>query len=369
METGIVIATFLDHKAAYFFKFKLGIEGIDAYIIESNNGEKSNLQVQVYKENVEKAVNLLCEIRANSEFANIEVNIKNIKRILVPIDFSEYSKTVCLFAFSVAKSIGAEIKILHVYNDPFADSAYSRNRISYEKFSKSVLHEVEKMAETNMLKFIEDLEVEIKQYDFGDIKYHYNLKKGKPEYQIVKLSEFYKPYIIILGTRGVGQMPNDIVGSVSLKVIENTEIPILAIPEKWDFKNLYSIKILYATDFHDSDFTAFNKLLEILKPFKTEFHCVHVEFDESNPWKEMQMFKLESFLEQNYSKHEIKCHIIKHNNLIHGIQEFVDNKGIDIISFSSPKKNIFQKLVMPNNLRKMIFQTTIPLLIFHPDIK
>ena len=372
METSVIISTFTDPREAYFFRFKLGIEGIDAYIIESSvesEDEKSSLQVQVCNKDVEKAVDILCNIRANSEFSNIDDKIKNIKRLLVPIDFSEYSKTACLFAFSVAKSIGAEIKILHVYNDPFADSSYSNNRISYDKFSKSVLREVEQMVETNMLRFIDDLEKELKEYDFGDIKYHYNLKKGKPEHQIVKLSEQYKPYLIILGTKGAGQMPNDIIGSVTLKVIENTKVPILAIPEKWKFKTLDLLEILYATDFHDSDFTAFNKLLEILKPFKTKFDCVHIEFDESNPWKEMQMFKLESFLGQNYSDHEIKCHIIKHNNLIEGIQEFVNIKGIDIISFTSPKRNIFQKLIMPNNLRKMIFQSTIPLLIFHSDIK
>jgi len=372
METGVIISTFTDPREAYFFKFKLNLEGINAYIIESNKESKNKqvpLQVQVCSIDVEKAVNVFCKIKSSTDFLNIEKNKKNKKRLLVPIDFSDYSKTACLFAFSVAKSIDAEIKILHVYNDPFADSAYFNNRISYEKFSKSVLTEVEQMVKTNMLRFIDDLEKELKQYDFDNIKYHYNLKKGKPEHQIVKLSEQYKPYLIILGTKGAGQMPNDIIGSVTLKVIENTKVPILAIPEKWKFKTLDLLEILYATDFHDSDFTAFNKLLEILKPFRTKFDCVHIEFDESNPWKEMQMFKLESFLGQNYSDHEIKCHIIKHNNLIEGIQEFVNIKGIDIISFTSPKRNIFQKLIMPNNLRKMIFQSTIPLLIFHSDIK
>jgi len=368
MESGIIISTFTDPREAYYLRFKLGLEGIGAYIIENNEKESPSLQLQVCSDDVEKAVDILCNIKVNSEFSNIEDKIKNIKRLLVPVDFSEYSKTACLFAFSVAKSIGAEIKILHVYNDPFADSSYSNNRTSYEKFSKSVLREVEQMVKANMLKFIDDLEKELIQHDFENIKYHYSLKKGKPEYQIVKLSELYKPYLIILGTKGVGEMPNDIVGGVTLKVIENTEVPILAIPEKWKFKSLDLLEVLYATDFHDSDFTAFNKLLEILKPFRTKFDCVHIEFDESNPWKEMQMFKLESFLGQNYSEHEIKCHIIKHNNLIEGIQEFVDNKGIDIISFTSPRRNIFQKLIMTNNLKKMIFQTTIPLLIFHSDI-
>ena len=372
MENFVVISTFPDPREAYYLRFKLGLEGINAFIIEVDEDVKDEagsrpLKVQVDAKDVEKSVQILCEMKGQLEPGEIEQKIKGIKRILVPVDFSDYSKSATLFAFGIAKKLNAEIKLIHVYKDPFMGGTFLGQRTSYESFSQNVINEIKQMAQTSMLHFIDELKDELKKFDLDDVRFHYVLKKGKPEYQIVKMSEEYRPYMIILGTKGVGQMPNDLIGSVTLKIIENTKVPILAIPEKWEFKGLDKMNVLYATDFQDSDFTAFNNLISILSPFSVRIDCVHIETDEKNPWKEMQLFKLESYLNKNYQE-EIKCHIIKNDYLLSGIQEYVDKMDIDIISFTSPKRSIFYKLLYPNNLKKMIFHSQVPLLIFHSNI-
>lgn len=371
MENFVVIATFPDPRKAYYLKFKLGLKGIVTYIIESEQIKNKNtrqkpLKVQVNAVDVEKAVEILCQMRDEKDFEQIEEKIKNNKRILVAVDFSEYSSSAALFAFGIAQSIKAEIKIIHVYKDPFMGGTFLGQRTSYENFSQNVINEIRQMAQTSMLHFIKDLKAKLKEYKLDNVQFHYALIKGKAEYQIVQTSEEYRPSMIVLGTKGIGQMPNDLIGSVSLKVIENTKIPILAIPEKWKFKGLDKLNVLYATDFQDSDFSAFNKLIDILKPFSIKLECVHIETDEKSPWKEMQLFKLESYLNKNYEE-DIKCHMIKNEDIFAGIQEYVDKMDINIISFSSPQKSIFHKLLYPNNLKKMIYHSQIPLLIFHAN--
>lgn len=373
METYVVIATFKNPKEAYYLKFKLGLEGIDAYLIEpvpenyASRAEQSTLKVQVNASQVEKAIEVLFDIREELKTTSVDDKIKTIKRILVPIDFSRNSLTACLFAFALAKKLGAEIKLLHVFNDPFVDSGYIPTRASYQNFSKNVLHEIEDMAQKNLISFLQELKEKLDEFHLSDVKFHYNLRRGKPEYQIVNLAETYKPYIIVIGAQGAGKMPTDIIGSVTTKVIENTEVPIIAIPESWEYKDFTHLNMLYATDFQDSDHSAFNKLLDITKPFDISFNCIHIESNENAPWKEMQMFKLESSLNKLYPDTDIKCNLIKHPNLLEGIQNFIDESNIDIISFTSPKRSIFYKLVFPNNLKKMIYQSKIPLLIFHSE--
>lgn len=374
MDTYVIIATYENPKEAYYVKFRLGLEGIDAYLLEqtidteSNIHEKGNpLRVQVDINKVEESIKILFDIKKELEGSSIEEKIKSIKRILVPIDFSDNSLTACLFAFALAKKLSAEIKLLHVYNDPFLDSGFSPNRISYQNFSRNVLHEIEDMVKKNLTGFLNKLQKELNKYHLNEVKYHYNLRKGKPEYQIIKLSEVYRPFIIVIGTQGAGKMPNDIIGRVATKVIENTSVPILAIPQNWKFKEFEKTNLLYATDFHDSDFSSFNKLIEITKPFNIHFHCIHIETSESAPWKEMQMFKLESYLSKTYSELPINCHLINHPNLLEGIQEFVDKSDIDIISFTSPKRSTLYKLLFPNNLKKMVYQSKTPLLVFHAE--
>ncbi len=370
MENFVIVSTFIDPREAYYLRFKLALEGINAFIVEADETEKNEtdskpLKLQVEAKHVERTVEILCKMKSQPELSDIEQKIKGIKRILVPVDFSEYSKSATLFAFGIAKSLNAEIKLIHVYKDPFMGGTFLGQRTSYENFSQNVINEIRQMAQTSMIHFIDDLKNTLEEMKLNDVRFHYVLKKGKPEYQIVKMSEDYRPYMLILGTKGIGQMPNDLIGGVTLKVIENTKVPILAIPENWKFKGIDKLNVLYATDFQDSDFTAFNSLIDILKPFSVKFECVHIETDEKNPWKEMQLFKLESYLNKNY-KQDIKCHIIKNDDLLAGIDEYVVKMDIDIISFTSPKRSVFYKLLYPNNLKKMIYHSQIPLLIFHP---
>jgi nucleotide-binding universal stress UspA family protein len=375
MENYVIIATCEDPKEAYYIKFKLGLDGIESFLISTDSEKdekptsKTPLKVQVNAQDVENAIKVLIQVHNETNKTPFNGKMDSVKRILVPIDFSKNSMTACHFAFALAKSLGAEIKLLHVFNDPFIDSGYVTTRISFEKYERNVLYEIEDMARKNMVAFVQLLQAELQKFKLADVKFHYSLLKGKPEYQIIAISEIFKPYMIVLGAQGAGKMPNDIIGSVTTKVIEHTTVPVLAIPENWKYKSLSKINILYATDFHDSDFTAFNNLLEILKPFQVNFECIHIESSETHPWKEMQMFKLESYISQHYPNIPIKCHLINHKNLLKGIEEFVEKQGIDMISFTSPKRSIFYKLVFPNNLKKMVYQSKIPLLIFHTEME
>ena len=375
MENLVTITTLFNRHEAHFIKSKIEQAGIEVYLAESiqdndrtENHEKTPLMVQVKAGDVERVIPLLFLVK--NEMKDLGTKGFSLShRILVPVDFSKNSFTACLFAFSLARNFGAEIKLLHIYNDPFIDSGYISSRISFDKYERNVLLEIEDMARRNMVAFVQLLQTELQKYSIQNINFHYNIIKGKPEYHIISLADFYNPFMIVLGNQGTGKMLNDIIGSVATRVIENTTVPVLAIPENWQYKSFDKINVLYATDFHDSDFSAFNNLLKILKPFNVHFDCIHIESNENHPWKDMQMFKLESYLGKTYPGMNIKCHLINHKNLLKGIQEFVDEKDIDLISFTSPKRSIFYKLVNPNNLKKMVYQSKIPLLIFHTELE
>jgi nucleotide-binding universal stress UspA family protein len=373
MENLVIIATCQEPKEAYYLKYRLGLEGIDSILQGTRHDKTENLKeltgplkVQVLSSDVEKAIQILFKVFNEIQKNHTDENTKNHKRILVPIDFSKNSFTASLFAFTLAKSLGAEIQLLHVYNDPFIDSAYVNARISLEKYERNVLCEIEEMARRNIVAFVQALQSDLQKYGLENISFHYNLLKGKPETEIINISDLFSPFMIVLGTQGTSKMSGDNIGSVATKVIENTDVPVLAIPENWSYTNLEKIKILYATDFQNSDLDTFSSLVNIMRPYANHYDCVHIETDESKPWHEMQMFKLESDLCKNHPDMVIKCHIIQSKNLMKGILEFIDKAKTNIISFTSPKRSALNKIFFPNNLKKMVSQSKIPLLIFHP---
>ena len=44
----------------------------------------------------------------------------NVKNILVPVDFSESGDAALAYAVSLAREYGAELHLVHVYDQPFA---------------------------------------------------------------------------------------------------------------------------------------------------------------------------------------------------------------------------------------------------------
>jgi len=79
------------------------------------------------------------------------------------------------------------------------------------------------------------------------------------------------------------------------------------------------------------------------------------------------MDSLKEKLLQHYSDYEIHCSIIEDKDFLAGMQEFIREKYIDIISMVTHKQGIISKLLNPSITRKVLFHTNIPFLVFHAD--
>ena len=64
------------------------------------------------------------------------------------------------------------------------------------------------------------------------------LKITKQEEEILNFAVKEEADLIAIGTRGTGGLMRDLFGSVTEKVVENAQIPVLVVPEKSEFKGL-----------------------------------------------------------------------------------------------------------------------------------
>ena len=199
------------------------------------------------------------------------------------------------------------------------------------------------------------------------VKIDYELISGIASDEIITKSEEYKPEVIIIGTRGQGERENDLIGSVTAKIIEDARIPVLVIPEDSIYQGIATINIMYATDFDESDYNALKKLMNIVAPFDIRLYCVHIGTPDSNVWDKVKMDNLKAKLKEQYGDYEVECSIIEEDDFLKGVQEFVREKNIDIISMVTHKRNIISKLFNPSKARKVLFHTNIPFMVFHSD--
>jgi nucleotide-binding universal stress UspA family protein len=73
---------------------------------------------------------------------------------------------------------------------------------------------------------------------------------------------------------------------------------------------------------------------------------------------------MEFILKEEYGEYEVECGLIESEDLLSGIQDFIHEKEIDVISLTSHKRNLLSKLIQPSITKKILFQSEIPMLVF-----
>ncbi len=373
MEDKLITIAVHNYARAEILRTRLEAEGIECYLKNINlvhSVISGGVKVRVNSKDLEKALRIAEKVSENfrDEYqTEAEGSGRSVQRILVPIDFSDYSVNACRYAIGLAEKLNAEIKLMHVYYNPVVNSMPLTDTYYYQVNMDEIIREIELRAKTSMEQFYADLKEKIEIDNIQGVKLDYVLVRGIASEEIITKSKEYKPDVIIIGTRGQGERENDLIGSVTAKIIEDTRVPVLVIPEDSLYEGIATINILYATDFDESDYKAMKKLMNILAPFEFRLYCVHIGKPNNTAWDKAKMNTLKEKLISQYPDYEIECSLLEEEDFLKGIQEIIRKKRIDIISLVTHKRNLISKLLTPSVARKVLFHTNIPFLVFHAD--
>ncbi len=140
----------------------------------------------------------------------------NLKRILLPTDFSEPSLEATHYAVEFASRFGAELHLLNVIEDPVI---YLPMFESYPLPSKD---EFEQYARTRLENWIlpDDVEKCIPQQHWVH---------GKPFVEILRFAKENDIDLIVIGTHGRGMAAHILLGSVAEKVVRKASCPVLTV--------------------------------------------------------------------------------------------------------------------------------------------
>lgn len=368
MDEDRLITLATDHyTAAEVIKARLETAGIECFLShvhQIQGAGAEGVRIQIREQDVEKALRLVNEWKLEQEESDRK-NPRSVRRILVPVDFSPFSKNASLYALNLASRLKADLKILHVYYAPIVDLVPITDAYSIQVDMDINLREMERQARKNLLEFITDIRKEAAKKGLDEVKIGYSLREGIVEDEIARMAKDYKPGIIVLGTKGKGEKQGDIIGSVVYRVLDKTRVPVLAIPEQSSYDTSREVKnIIYATEFDDTDFVAIRRLTSILSEFEIKVHCIHLSKDPKKTWDEVRMENLKDYFRKVSKGVEVKCHLLETDDTIKELESFADKHGIDLFAMVNRKRGLLARLFNPGITRKLIYQSTIPLLIF-----
>jgi nucleotide-binding universal stress UspA family protein len=279
-----------------------------------------------------------------------------MQKILVPTDYSNDAKNAAIYALEIAAKTNSEIIFLHTYHVPVFDNESN----TYESY-KIILENIEKEEEQKMKVFLDDLK-EFENGKFKSIDISSQVKLGFLKDIILEIAQNEKIDLIVMGTRGASGIKKALIGSNTSNLINESNIPVLAVPENSVFKGLD--RIVFACDYHLTENE--NKLYlltELALLFGSEILIFNVVDDQEKlPSFDhaLQGLKIENILRGAAHSY----HFANKDN--HDISEIIDDflvqQKADMLVTIPKRLDFINSLFHKSLTKEMVCHSKIPLL-------
>ncbi len=138
----------------------------------------------------------------------------DIKKILVGIDGSENSKRAAVAAADLAELFHGSVTLVSV--------------VKPDEYSLAI---EDKAFIENLKEFHEDLVVVVKEdIKRPGIEVDTKIELGTPWKELIRLAGEDHYDLIVVGSRGIGQVAEFLIGSNSTRVVQHANVPVLVVP-------------------------------------------------------------------------------------------------------------------------------------------
>jgi len=273
-----------------------------------------------------------------------------MKKILFTTDFSTNAEKAFSFALNMAEKHQAELILAHVFDIPTVFN------YPVEYNPSEMKPEMIKNWQRTLKDFFANYDTKVKA-KFEAVE-HPSVVKG-----ILSIIETHKPQLVVVGTRGKSRIKEVILGSTTKALVKRSPIPVMAIPEYTDQKDFD--KVLYASDLREDDVQALSKLVQLVEPYQPEIQILHIHSDsEYKGIEKIVWFK--ELVKEHIDYEHISFEILQSDHIFQTLYEHMILNNFDLlVMLEKERSSIIDKLFHEDLVKKMQFQTWIPLLSYH----
>lgn len=187
-------------------------------------------------------------------------------KILLAIDGSPHSELAARMAADFARKTGSELHVVHVGHVPSAYAAAESEILDYEFWK-----EMREFARSETSQSLEDEVRKIE--DIGGKVEKSHVAVGRPEAEIVRLTEEIGADLAVVGSRGHGPFRRAVMGSVSEAVVRHAHCSVLVVRGSEGYT---PGRILLALDGSKEASVAERTAVEISAATDAELHIMRV---------------------------------------------------------------------------------------------
>jgi len=275
-----------------------------------------------------------------------------MKKIIVPIDFSEYSNFALETAALLAKKNKAEILALHMLE--MSEAILTRAGTDMQMETVFFL----KLAEKKFEEFLN------KDYLKG-IKVTPIVKHFRVFSELNEVAEEYSADLIVMGSHGASGIKEFFIGSNTEKVVRHSNLPVLVVkhdPILIDFED-----VVFACDFTDESVKAYINARKLFKKLGSKMHLVYVNLPNESFRSTSEMeAKVHSFIKKAEGNldHIDSVKYISDYTIEQGILNYANSIGADLIAIATHGRTGLSHLMEGSISEDLANHSTLPVMTF-----
>lgn len=243
-----------------------------------------------------------------------------MKKILVPIDFSDVSKYAADFAVDLAERSGAEIVFLHSIHFNYFNDFPHATGLNLQQ----MITDVQTAVEDHMKEFVGELKTDAKVST--EISGLHLLEAVKDTIKEQNIG------LVIVGTKGSSGWAELLVGSQTEKIVRWANCPVISVPAETSFDSIQ--KILVPIDLTEIQDEFLDKLVKLQKLFSAKMEFLWVKTPHNIENTEMVTEEFNELLKK-YGFRDSSFTIALNVFPSDGILEHVKDLGADMVAMAT----------------------------------
>jgi nucleotide-binding universal stress UspA family protein len=282
-----------------------------------------------------------------------------IETILWATDFSNESR-FCLpyikIFSSALKTKNHALYVLPKFSDWVYETAFASDEELLKTIEKTREHSIEKIIDTS------------KQ---SNVTFEPHFIEGRiTSEEIIKFAGGKKVDLIFAGRRGISEIEEILIGSTTSRLIRNSDIPVLVIPQNRQVSKIE--KILCPIDLSESSTMELEYAISLSRQLQAKLEVIHVAefFSYKIPVfkKDLLIDKISEKIQKiaGENKYKIENIIYETGEPAKKIIEVAKANKTDIITMATHQRKGLEKFFLGSISEKVIMYSDIPVLILPP---
>jgi nucleotide-binding universal stress UspA family protein len=291
----------------------------------------------------------------------------SLKRILVPVDFSEPARKAVTYGLTLAEQFNADLVLAHIVPES--------SPVLYAVPTQ--LLGVEKERYTTAARDIGNL---VPAEHAATVNLRTIVKIGNIEKELLEIVHRDDIDLVVMGTHGRRYLSRWFIGSVTEHILRNLPVPVLTVSHVETEKHAIGLvslrRILYAADLSESSSIGLRYAIELARGAGAKLTVMHVIDDEDRMlWGpavaayldrdklfEERRQKLHDLIKQETTPDVAMEGVTLEGKPFQKIVEYAEAENVDIVVINLQSKSIVERALLGSTAERVVRLARIPVL-------